>query len=118
MRLALLELALFCLASACVTVPCTPDASPPGPHPSVQPRSLPESAKARGDDKTVVVIRAARAFDGVSAEPLRDVTLVVRGHRIEAVGAGVAIPAGARVIDLHDQTVLPGLIDAHTHILA
>jgi imidazolonepropionase-like amidohydrolase len=43
--------------------------------------------------------------------------IIVRGDRIEQVGANVALPAGAHVIDLSAYTVLPGLIDGHTHIL-
>ena len=42
--------------------------------------------------------------------------ILIEGNRIKAVGAGLAVPAGARIIDLRGQTVLPGLIDCHTHI--
>jgi imidazolonepropionase-like amidohydrolase len=42
---------------------------------------------------------------------------VIEGDRVKAVGAGVAIPAGARVIDLGKATLMPGLIDSHTHLL-
>jgi len=68
---------------------------------------------------TVVVLRAARLFDGTGAAPVRDAVVVVTGDRITAAGAAarVTVPAGARVIDLGDATLLPGFIDAHTHII-
>jgi imidazolonepropionase-like amidohydrolase len=66
----------------------------------------------------VTVVRAGVLIDGASAAPRRDQRIVIRGNRIERVGdaAAVAIPEGARVIDLSRATVLPGLIDTHTHI--
>ena len=63
----------------------------------------------------VTVIRAARMIDGKSDAVIAPAMIVVRGNRIESIG-GTA-PAGAKVIDLGDATLLPGLIDAHTHIL-
>ena len=66
----------------------------------------------------VTVIRAGTLIDGKSGSPRRDQVIIVRGNRIESVGdAGkIALPAGAAVIDLSRATVLPGLIDCHTHI--
>lgn len=64
----------------------------------------------------VTVLRAARLFDGRSERLLPDATVVVRGARIEAVGTNLPVPAGARVVDLGDRTLMPGLIDAHTHL--
>ena len=68
---------------------------------------------------TTTVIRAARLIDGTGAAPVQNGVVVVTGDRIVAAGAQgrVPIPAGARVIDLGDATLLPGLIDAHTHII-
>jgi imidazolonepropionase-like amidohydrolase len=62
-----------------------------------------------------IVIKAARMFDGVSD---RVVTpgLVVLGEKIRGVGANAEIPAGSEVIDLGDATILPGFMDAHTHL--
>ena len=66
-----------------------------------------------------VVLRPARVFDGVRASPHEGWVVVVREERIEAAGpaADVKIPPGARVISLPKMTLLPGLIDAHTHVL-
>ena len=65
------------------------------------------------------MLRPARVFDGVSLEAHEGWVVVVRGEKIEAVGpAGeVKVPEGARVIELPGTTLLPGLIDAHTHVL-
>ena len=66
----------------------------------------------------VTVIRAGTLIDGKSDKPRRDQVIAIRGHSIESVSdaASAKIPAGAADIDLSDETVLPGLTDAHTHI--
>jgi imidazolonepropionase-like amidohydrolase len=64
---------------------------------------------------TPVVIRAARMLDLTSGQMLRDVSVVVTGDRITAVNPP-ALPAGARMMDLGDVTLLPGFIDLHTHL--
>ncbi|MEJ7811041.1 MAG: amidohydrolase family protein [Gemmatimonadaceae bacterium] len=68
-------------------------------------------------DTGVTVIRAGRLFDSEKGIFLTGRDIIVRAGRIESVGAGVALPAGAHVVDLSRYTVLPGLIDAHTHLL-
>src|SRR5215472_17453119 len=65
----------------------------------------------------VTVIRAGTLIDGVSETPRKNQLILVRGERIvRETGSGESIPSGASVIDLSNGTVLPGLIDSHTHI--
>ncbi|HET6763741.1 MAG TPA: amidohydrolase family protein [Longimicrobiaceae bacterium] len=87
---------------------------------------LPRAAAAQGFQPSyplrgtgTVVLRAARLVDGTGAAPVRDGVVVVTGDRIVAVGAAssVQVPAGARVYDLGDATLLPGFIDAHVHLV-
>jgi imidazolonepropionase-like amidohydrolase len=59
-------------------------------------------------------VRGVRLFDGDMV--VEDATVLVNGDTIEEVGTGVAIPAGAAVIEGQGKTLLPGLIDAHAHI--
>jgi len=63
-----------------------------------------------------VVLKAARMFDGRSDAVVKPGLVVVEGERITGVGAAAKIPPNAEVIDLGDVTLLPGLIDAHTHL--
>ena len=66
-------------------------------------------------DKTYV-LKAASMFDGKSDALVTPGLVVVTGGRIVGVGPGATVPAGAEVIDLGDATLLPGFIDAHTHL--
>ncbi|HYM60750.1 MAG TPA: amidohydrolase family protein [Thermoanaerobaculia bacterium] len=63
-----------------------------------------------------IVLKAARLFDGTSDTLIQNGAVLVEGNRIRAVGGNLAIPPNAEVIDLGDATLLPGFIDAHTHI--
>ena len=80
------------------------------------PAAGPLAAQARD---TTIVIHAGRLIDGASNDVATDQAIVVTGGRITAVGpwASARRGAGARVIDLTNATVLPGLIDNHTHLL-
>ena len=64
----------------------------------------------------VTVIRAGRLVDPEAGTVATNQVILVQGGKFTAVGANVAIPANAKVIDLSNQTVLPGLVDAHNHL--
>ncbi|MBA3656069.1 MAG: amidohydrolase family protein [Gemmatimonadaceae bacterium] len=83
---------------------------------------IPVSLSAQTAQVTAPVttaIRAARLIDGTGAPPVRDAVVIVTGEKITAVGSAssVSIPASARLINLGDVTLLPGFIDAHTHVI-
>jgi imidazolonepropionase-like amidohydrolase len=103
--------------------------------PAVWPQVQPPPAPWRGAGKTpcvgsdggifqcppapgVIAIRAGRLFNSKTGQILTQQVVILSGERITEVGpqAQVKIPAGAQVIDLSRATVLPGLIDAHTHM--
>jgi imidazolonepropionase-like amidohydrolase len=64
----------------------------------------------------VTAIKAGHLVDVESGRVLDKQVVLVRGGKIEAIGSDVKIPAGAKVTDLSNKTVLPGLIDCHTHL--
>ena len=63
-----------------------------------------------------VVLRAARLFDSMAGRLVSPELLVVADGKILAVGPEASIPPGAEMVDLSDATLLPGFIDAHTHL--
>ena len=79
---------------------------------------LQPQSPARGSTQAHVpiVLKAARLFDGKSDSLLSNAIVIVEGKSIKAIGTGLSIPDGARMIDLGDATLCPGFIDAHTHL--
>jgi len=63
-----------------------------------------------------ILLKPAQVFDGVDPRPHAGWQVLVDGDRIAAVGPNLAVPAGARVIDLPGETLTPGLIEGHSHI--
>ncbi len=63
-----------------------------------------------------VLLRPARVFDGLSASPHEGWSVLVDGDRIAAAGSNIAAPAGAKVIELPGATLLPGMIEGHSHL--
>src|SRR6266487_3874348 len=64
----------------------------------------------------LIVLKAARLFDGKSNALLQNAVVIVQGDKIVDVGSNLPVPAGAKVIDPGDMTLAPGFMDAHTHL--
>ena len=79
---------------------------------------VPTLLLAQAPQKEAVLIKAGKLIDVRSGRVLTDQAILIEGDRIKQVGPAQSIqaPAGARVIDLSNATVLPGLIDCHTHL--
>ena len=65
---------------------------------------------------SVTVIKAGRLIDGRGGEPISPAMVRIEGEKIAEVGRNLNVPANAKVIDLGEATLLPGLIDLHTHL--
>jgi len=76
-----------------------------------QPANAPDKSGAE-----TVAVRCGKLIDGKGSDPISNAVILIQDERITAVGRDLKIPSGARVIDLTAATVLPGLIDAHTHL--
>ena len=99
MRTMRVDPAILAIALLCISLPAYP-----------QPSAPPSKIK---------VIKAGRVLDVASGKMLRDQVIVIRDELIESVAAaGAPLPDGAEIVDLSASTVLPGLIDAHTHLIA
>src|SRR3984957_16273427 len=75
-----------------------------------------QKPESKPPETRTVVLKAARLFDGKSNSFLTPGLVIVSGGKISAAGANASVPPGAEVIDLGDATLLPGFIDAHTHL--
>jgi imidazolonepropionase-like amidohydrolase len=80
--------------------------------------SLSAAAQEEPATRVPVAVRAGHLLDVKTGEYRQDQIILIEGDRIKAVGTAseVKIPAGARMVDLSNRTVLPGLIDCHTHL--
>jgi imidazolonepropionase-like amidohydrolase len=76
----------------------------------------PVQAQTPKAESKTVVIKAARLFDGKSNALVTPGMVIVTDGKITAAGGNATVPAGAEIIDLGDATLLPGFIDAHTHL--
>jgi len=66
----------------------------------------------------IIAVRASRMLDVNNGSIVRDAVILIQDDKITSVGPSLKIPAGAEVVDLGNATVLPGLIDCHTHLMA
>src|SRR5829696_42440 len=104
-HLKLLAVTLFLVHSMCAVVLSQTSTT----------RITPEAPVGKG----IVVLKAARLIDGTGAAPINNAVVIVTDNTITAVGSAsaVGVPANAKMIDLGDVTLMPGFIDAHTHLI-
>jgi imidazolonepropionase-like amidohydrolase len=74
------------------------------------------AAPAAAQQEAAILLRPARVFDGVDPVPHEGWQVLVRGERILAVGPNLAAPAGARIVALPGATLMPGMIEGHSHL--
>src|SRR5262249_32808094 len=85
--------------------------------PAMIAQDTPPEPKSGLSNEKVTVIRAGRLIDPDSATVLTDQEILIVGNKVAAVGKQVRAPKDTKRIDLSDKTVLPGLIDCHTHLV-
>jgi imidazolonepropionase-like amidohydrolase len=73
------------------------------------------AAPAAAQDNAIL-LHPARVFDGTDPRPHEGWSVLVRGEKIEAVGASIAAPAGAQTVELPGMTLMPGMIEGHSHL--
>jgi imidazolonepropionase-like amidohydrolase len=78
--------------------------------------AAPAAAQAAPRAPAVTMLRAARLIDGRGGTPLEPAMVRIDGERITAVGKSLPVPSGATLIDFGAATLLPGMIDLHTHL--
>lgn len=78
---------------------------------------LPAAVQAQGAPPRMVLVRAGSLFDSEAGRMVGPRDILIRGQRVVEVGQGLAAPEGATIIDLGRCSVIPGLIDVHTHLL-
>jgi imidazolonepropionase-like amidohydrolase len=102
-------LAVVCMAAAI--------GAAAGPAKSQERESAPGLRKHLAPAEQTVAIRAGRMFESKSGAVLHNQVILIKGDHITNVGSTVDIPPGARVIDLGSAMVMPGMIDAHVHVV-
>ncbi|HEV2840982.1 MAG TPA: amidohydrolase family protein [Chthoniobacterales bacterium] len=78
--------------------------------------ALEDSRGAANDPSPIIVLKAARLFDGKAKALIANGVVIIQGTTITDAGSNLPIPKGAQVIDLGDATLSPGFMDAHTHL--
>jgi len=112
------RIALGLVLAACAPRPnrsVTVDEAPARPAPTAASAQI-EARAPTSTSASLVLLRNARLIDGSGSPAREKVDVLVRGDRIAELGTGLAVPEGARVVDLGGRTLLPGFIDAHVHL--